>query len=195
MPSQPNRLKELRQERNISLNSFSKELKEKYQISLSPSQLMYYENGKRQPRNSEIWNILADFFGVPVAYLLNFIDDKEENIIDYKVEDKELIKQGRELVKMLLPNISLEQFEELYHKQSALPPITSTNSDGITKEVDTSYIVHEKLTHIYWFIGVAPKEHQEMLAKWSLLKFEEHRSIIELLDILISYKLDYSKKE
>ena len=44
------RLKELRQGKGITLTKLSKILKEKYDISVSNSQLMYYEKGK-----SEVW--------------------------------------------------------------------------------------------------------------------------------------------
>lgn len=72
MPKQLNRLKELRQEKGISLNKLSEVLKENYNISVSASQLMYYEKGEREPRNKEIWDKLADFFNVSVGYLLGY---------------------------------------------------------------------------------------------------------------------------
>ncbi|AGK70682.1 phage-associated protein [Streptococcus cristatus] len=78
MGSQSNRLKELRQKQGVSLGKLSTELKENYQFSLSPSQLMYYENGKRQPRNSETWKILANYFGVSVGYLLGFTENPKQ---------------------------------------------------------------------------------------------------------------------
>lgn len=74
MDNQPNRLKELRQKQGISLDKLSKELQQSYQITLSPSQLMYYEKGERKPRNSETWDALADYFGVQVSYLLGYSD-------------------------------------------------------------------------------------------------------------------------
>ena len=66
------RLKELRQEKGISLTKLSKILEEKYGISASTSQLMYYEKGEREPRNKQVWKKLADYFGVSEAYLLGY---------------------------------------------------------------------------------------------------------------------------
>lgn len=76
MPKQLNRLKELRQEKGISLNKLSEVLKEKYNISVSASQLMYYERGEREPRNKEIWDKLADYFGTTESYLLGYTDNR-----------------------------------------------------------------------------------------------------------------------
>ena len=48
-----NRLKELRQKEGMSLKQLSKTLKEEYNVSVSTSQLMYYEKGeiKRYGKN------------------------------------------------------------------------------------------------------------------------------------------------
>lgn len=77
MSKQLRRLKELRQEKGISLSKLSKILKEKYDISVSASQLMYYEKGEREPRNKQVWEKLADYFNVSVSYLLGYSDIKE----------------------------------------------------------------------------------------------------------------------
>ena len=77
------RLKELRQEKGISLTKLSEILEEKYGISATTSQLMYYEKGEREPRNKQCWKKLADFFGVSEAYLLGYSSVKNE--VDLKV--------------------------------------------------------------------------------------------------------------
>ena len=77
------RLKELRQEKGISLTKLSKILEEKYGISATTSQLMYYEKGEREPRNKQFWKKLADYFGVSEAYLLGYSSVKNE--VDLKV--------------------------------------------------------------------------------------------------------------
>jgi orf32 len=69
-----NRLKELRKQNGISLKKLSQKLNELYGITVSDSQLSYYENGKRSPRNGEVWIYLANFFNVPVSYLLGYQD-------------------------------------------------------------------------------------------------------------------------
>ena len=77
------RLKELRKEKGISLTKLSEILEEKYGISASTSQLMYYEKGEREPRNKQLWKKLADYFGVSEAYLLGYSSVKNE--VDLKV--------------------------------------------------------------------------------------------------------------
>lgn len=77
------RLKELRQGKGISLTKLSEILEDKYGVSVSNSQLMYYEKGKSEPRNKQVWGKLADYFGVSEAYLLGYNDVKNE--VDLKV--------------------------------------------------------------------------------------------------------------
>lgn len=72
-----NRLKELRKQNGISLKKLSQKLDELYGITVSDSQLSYYENGKRSPRNGKVWIYLATFFDVPVGYLLGYQDEQK----------------------------------------------------------------------------------------------------------------------
>lgn len=57
-----NRIKELRQENNLTLRQLGKKL------DMKNSTLSQYETGKRDP-NDKIWQKLADFFHVPLSYL------------------------------------------------------------------------------------------------------------------------------
>lgn len=77
MVKQLNRLRELRENEDISLARLCAILKRKHNISVSPSQLLYYETGEREPRNKEIWEELAKHFNVSVSYLLGYSDKKE----------------------------------------------------------------------------------------------------------------------
>ena len=86
------RLKELRQEKGISLTKLSKILEEKYGVSVSTSQLMYYEKGGSEPRNKQVWKKLADYFGVSEAYLLGYSSVKTETDIKLAVLDEMLKK-------------------------------------------------------------------------------------------------------
>ena len=96
------KLKELREKEKISLNKLKNILKEEYDITVSDSQLMYYENEIRKPRDENIWSALADHFGVSVAYLLGHED--EQNILK--------IIQSKEF-KKLLNDIDIEKINEL----------------------------------------------------------------------------------
>jgi transcriptional regulator with XRE-family HTH domain len=96
-----NKLKELREEHNISLGKLSKILKEKYKLNVSPSQLMYYEKGTRSPRDNETWEIIAEYFKVPLAYLMGFSDSPDGNdkptgfdsVEEYEKAKKELLEK------------------------------------------------------------------------------------------------------
>lgn len=62
-----NRIRELREENNLTLKGLSNKLKSEG-YSLSASSLIKYERGERNP-SLETWQKLSDFFNVPVAYL------------------------------------------------------------------------------------------------------------------------------
>ena len=64
-----NRIKELRKAQKITLKGLSEKLKEKG-LSFNDSQLYYYEQGKRSPRNEDIWEALAEIFDVSLAYVM-----------------------------------------------------------------------------------------------------------------------------
>ena len=106
------RLKELRQGKGITLTKLSKILKEKYDISVSNSQLMYYEKGKSEPRNKRVWEKLADYFGVSEAYLLGYNNVKNETDIKISVLDKAL-EELRALEKLrIINNVLLVENDE-----------------------------------------------------------------------------------
>lgn len=116
-----NRLKELREKENLSLNKLKKILKETYDISVSDSQLMYYENGTRKPRNQKIWDSLAKHFGVSVGYLLGydnsppkiFLRELEDQADHYLTdEEKEDLKARPEAKKYYLDLVSWRMRDE-----------------------------------------------------------------------------------
>lgn len=116
-----NRLKELREKENLSLNKLKKILKETYDISVSDSQLMYYENGTRKPRNQKIWDSLAKHFGVSVGYLLGydnsppkiFLKELEEQADHHLTdEEKEELKARPEAKNYYLDLVSRRMHDE-----------------------------------------------------------------------------------
>lgn len=68
-----NRLKELRQRKNLTFKELSKKLQEGG-IRISSDSLAKYERGDREPKIDK-WQALANFFDVTVPYLQG-IDDK-----------------------------------------------------------------------------------------------------------------------
>lgn len=63
-----NRIRELRKEKNVTLKEVADT------VGVAPSQLSFYESGKRTPRNKDTWMMLADYFGVTPEYLLGYSD-------------------------------------------------------------------------------------------------------------------------
>lgn len=68
-----NRIKQLRQERKLSIDQLSKELKESG-VSISPASISKYEREVRNPK-IENWNALANFFNVSVSYITGVTDN------------------------------------------------------------------------------------------------------------------------
>ena len=63
-----NRIKELRQQKGVSVKKIADE------VGLSQSMLSSYENGTRSPRDDETWGRLANYFGVSISYLMGLTD-------------------------------------------------------------------------------------------------------------------------
>ena len=107
------RLKELRKRKNISLNKLRKTLKDEYDISVSDSQLMYYENEIRKPRDERIWSALADFFGVSIGYLLGY-EVKEQSILEQlqSVISRLKLENLSDAERVEIRKLSLELLEE-----------------------------------------------------------------------------------
>lgn len=59
-----NRLKKLRCEKGLTLKKVASD------NDLAESQLSFYENGKRAPRDNKTWEKLANYFNVSVSYLM-----------------------------------------------------------------------------------------------------------------------------
>lgn len=79
-----NRLKNLRETSNLSLEELSNK------VGIPKTSLSNYERGNREPK-IEVWNKLADFFNVPVAYLMGISNSKTE-IEFFEIREQELSK-------------------------------------------------------------------------------------------------------
>lgn len=80
-----NRLRKLRQEKGLTLKELSQQLADKG-TPLSTSSLIKYERGERKP-SLETWIKLADFFEVPLSYLMGIDDNSKPDIdaLDWKL--------------------------------------------------------------------------------------------------------------
>lgn len=117
-----NRIKELRNSANpkITLKELSDKLKDNW-LSFTDSQLSYYENGTRSPRNEAIWGALAEIFDVDKLYLMGFRDKKTPGNLRVSLEHTEKEKnllielkgQMLELKKVILnAEITIENIEK-----------------------------------------------------------------------------------
>lgn len=79
-----NRLRELRENKNLTLKQLEK------QINMNASVLGNYERGDRQPK-IEVWETLADFFDVSVPYIMGLEELNENMITIPKTEYERLV--------------------------------------------------------------------------------------------------------
>lgn len=94
-----NRLKEERLKNNDTLEGLQKKLKEEG-VTVSTGQLSSYENGKRSPRNSEIWDKIAKIYNVSTNYLLGYSDNSFDFLDDLAKDlDQHLSKSEKEDIK------------------------------------------------------------------------------------------------
>lgn len=92
-----NRLKELRHEKNLAL----RELGEK--VGMPNNTLSQYETGKREPK-LKTWQKLADFFNVPVDYLLGISKDRSTlTIDDLNTEEQEAYERITDMLSQEYP--------------------------------------------------------------------------------------------
>ncbi|KAB1951836.1 helix-turn-helix domain-containing protein [Lactobacillus gasseri] len=92
-----NRLKELRNKNNLTLRALGQK------VNMSSSRLSQYETGKREPK-LETWQKLADFFNVPVDYLLGISKDRSTlTIDDLNAEEQEAYERITDMLSQEYP--------------------------------------------------------------------------------------------
>lgn len=74
-----NRLRQLRKQRGLTLEELAKELQEKENLKIVPNGLGKYEREEREPRR-ETWLKLANYYNVPVSYLMGLPDGLVQHI-------------------------------------------------------------------------------------------------------------------
>ena len=92
-----NRLKEIRQEKKLSQKDLTKKL------NISQQAISLYEKGDREPK-LETWQKLADFFNVPVDYLLGISKDRATlTIDDLNAEEQEAYERITDMLSQEYP--------------------------------------------------------------------------------------------
>ena len=93
-----NRIKELREKRGISQADIAR------RVHLTRSAVGYYETGKRGVSNNKTWQKLADFFNVPVDYLLGISKDRSTlTIDDLNTEEQEAYERITDMLSQEYP--------------------------------------------------------------------------------------------
>lgn len=103
-----NRLKQLREEKNLSLAGLSEELK-KQNIKIGKASLSNYERGEQSPKQ-ETWEKLANFFRVDIQFLMGLspVRNKAENMMYERSLSNlvELVESNHENVHIIRQSIS-----------------------------------------------------------------------------------------
>lgn len=203
------KLKELRKKENLSLNKLKQILKDEYDISVSDSQLMYYENEIRKPRDERIWSALADYFGVSEGYLLGYNDELmtfksgaefEEawkKAID-RIETKERVerKLGKSVNKAKLDTKTLAKLENIKQR---INQKYGTNTHGVPAYDALLAGVEKNNYFIHWFDMLLDLDKMngtdisDLLYKYFVLDRDSKRLILELIDKLPQNKIENNK--
>ena len=103
-----NRLRQFRKQKGLTLEELAKELQKKENLKIVPNGLGKYEREEREPKR-ETWVKLANYYDVPISYLMGLPDglvqhinksqamtfeELHEAIIQW-AEDRNLIKPDR----------------------------------------------------------------------------------------------------
>lgn len=134
-----NRLKELRERENLSLEELSTK------VNIPKTSLSNYERAQREPK-IEIWEKIADFFNVPVPYLMGMTDSISEKIF-FEVDTRALEKETNEALNAI--NALVEELIKSNDPEIAAlvrDVLKSTNNIfWISKFFDTDYLGAETL--------------------------------------------------
>lgn len=99
-----NRLKQLRTEKGLT----QEELGE--QVGLANNTISRYETGSNEPTKFETWQKLADFFNVPVDYLLGISEDRSTlTIDDLNPEEQEAYERITDMLSQEYPKGSISK--------------------------------------------------------------------------------------
>lgn len=152
-PVGKNRLKELRQKKNLTLKTLGKH------VGILDSTLSQYENGKREP-GQEVWQKLAYYFGTSVSYIRGDLDTEMlTKIINTMyliicnripmISDRETIDNtensrtiaATELMLLMYQTLNLDhnkQFKEIVSKNANLLGITGKSKIDYIRESSIS---------------------------------------------------------
>lgn len=185
-----NRLKQLRKEENLSQKYFHKEiLVSELKIDVTLRTLQNWEANTHDIK-AEYANKIANYFNVPVSYLLGYSDKTNENpketteriLLNSNTSSQRDIDYGKQEFYSLAGNNKIE--EEILKKFELL---AKTNSDIINPQKWAD----KWLNDFFAGFGVLPPPVQVILARYFYIEEEKRVPI----DILLDSLSDHSIKE
>lgn len=144
-----NRIKEIRQQQNISQSKLASEL------GTTQQAISFYEKGEREPK-LETWQKLADFFGVPIAYLQGFGLSNKEAINTcwnwlWKKEGYDNFNMTRELRTFFNTNFSNKEIDKIVKNKQSFSAFMNKRFRSVfnlwsLSELKSKYDLEKKLT-------------------------------------------------
>lgn len=136
-----NLLKQLREEKNVSMDKMIEDLKNLYSISIAKSTISKWENNKADP-SMENAKVLCNYFNISLDYLLGLstYKNKEEELTAYKNKMNEFAKKHN---KNFYENKLLSTFNKLNDegKNEAIKRVEELTELSKYKKEDDNKIV------------------------------------------------------
>ena len=195
-----NRLKELRQGKKLTQQELAK------QIGVSKLTILNWEKGEHQIKSDKAQQ-LADFFEVPVGYLLGYDD--------YKTIQNDAFDSYRNMVKLLLTNPDfkniISEYDEtnrkngkrdlsLFVKAESLPVIEQDIKDLILEEwkktqPEDNYeeidgTLSDNISRIYIALGQLPILFQDFFGSFLTLSKSDKKIVMQLVNSLYEKNKD-----
>ena len=132
-----NKLRQFRKQKGLTLEELAKELQEKENLKIVPNGLGKYERGEREPKR-ETWVKLADYYDVPVAYLMGLPDgliryiDRLGNMTFESLQD-EIIQWGY-VRNIISPKNTPKQFMKVTEELGELAEGINKDNQGQIKD-------------------------------------------------------------
>ena len=189
-----NRLKELRQGKKLTQQELAQE------IGVSKLTILNWEKGEHQIKSDKAQQ-LADFFEVPVGYLLGYDD--------YKTIQNDAFDSYRNMVKLLLTNPDfkniISEYDEtnrkngkrdlsLFVKAESLPVIEQDIKDLILEEwkktqPEDNYeeidgTLSDNISRIYIALGQLPILFQDFFGSFLTLSKSDKKIVMQLVNSL-----------
>ncbi|CAK1243681.1 Transcriptional regulator [Fructobacillus tropaeoli] len=174
-----NRIKELRNEKNLSLSALAKK------VGVTHATLSRYETGIVKTGRIELWQKLADFFGVDIAYIQGFSDIKDQEDAKHQFDDLIENKWGQYGSQFRIPKIwdtedmdvyiarNPKPFDNYFEELIKLNPIAKENKLSILQKRRIAFIFFDSIQAIALLSTLSPEKvdsYIEQLMNSSIVK-------------------------